>query len=163
VKIDSSTQTYLPAGADWYDFWTGELHPGGRSARKDVSLDTLPLFIRAGSIVPMGPVLQYSGERPEAPYEIRVYPGADASFTLYEDDNETYAYERGQRASYSLSWNDRAQTLTIGERRGSFPGLVRARQLDVVVIGQRRDGQAKTAQRIRYEGRPIRISFAGSR
>ena len=128
TELDNTMETYLPAGADWYDFWTGERFSGGRTVKKDCPLDRFPLYVRAGSIVPMGPAMQYATERPDAPYEIRIYPGADARFTIYEDDNETYAYERGERATYDLVWDDAAKTLRIGARQGSFPGMVVRRE-----------------------------------
>jgi alpha-D-xyloside xylohydrolase len=122
----------------------------------------MPLYVRAGAIVPMGPVMQYATERPDAPYEIRIYPGANGSFTMYEDDNETYAYERGQSARYDLTWNDATQILTVGPRRGSFPGLVPHRTLNIVLMGGRKGSNATTgpARSIRYDGRPARVRFA---
>ena len=95
--------------------------PAARPCSRECPLDILPLYVRAGSIVPMSPVMNYATEKPYAPYEIRVYPGADAKFTIYEDDNETYNYEKGQRATVELVWNDAARTLTVGKRQGSFP------------------------------------------
>ena len=102
-KPDATIATYLPAGTDWYDFWTHERYAGGKSVRRDVPLDVFPLYVRAGAIVPMGPDVQDATERPEAPYEIRIYPGADGKFTVYEDDNETYDYEKGRYATYVLT------------------------------------------------------------
>jgi len=157
TRVDTSTRTYLPAGTQWYDFWTHARHAGGETVRKTVSLDTLPLFVRAGSIVPMGPIVQYVTERPDAPYEIRVYPGADASFTLYEDDNETYDYERGQHATYTLSWNEAAHRLTIGPRQGSFTGMTGTRELRIVLI---EPGAARPAKSVRYEGKPLEVQLA---
>lgn len=161
-KIDLSMTTYLPMGSDWYDFWTHARLSGGQRVTRDAPLDILPLYVRAGSIVPMGPIVQYATEAPDAPYEIRIYPGADARFTIYEDDNETYDYEKGQRATYDLIWNDKARTLTIGARQGSFPGMVRQRQLNLVLISaQNATGIApSTATRtVTYTGRALRISF----
>jgi alpha-D-xyloside xylohydrolase len=131
--LDITMTTYLPAGADWYDFWTNERLAGGREANRQCPLDLLPLYVRAGSIVPMGPVMQYATEKPEAPYEIRIYPGADASFRLYEDDNETYNYEKGEYSTCELAWNETQKTLTVSDRKGTFPGMVRSRQLRVVL------------------------------
>jgi alpha-D-xyloside xylohydrolase len=130
--INNSTETYLPAGADWYDFWTNERFTGGKNVSRPCPLDILPLYVRAGSIITMSPVMQYVTEKADAPYEIRVYPGADAKFTLYEDDNETYNYEKGQRATVDLIWTDAARTLTVGARKGAFPGMVKARALRIV-------------------------------
>jgi alpha-D-xyloside xylohydrolase len=130
---------------------------------REAPLDLLPLYARAGSIVPMGPVVQFATEAPDAPYEIRIYPGADARFTIYEDDNETYGYEKGQRATYDLVWDDKARTLRIGARRGSFPGMVRQRQLNLAVMGaDNATGVAPSAaaRTVTYRGRALTVSFA---
>jgi len=156
-ELNNTIETYLPAGADWYDFWTNERFSGGRTAKRACPLDTFPVYVRAGSIVPMGPVMQYATECPDAPYEIRIYPGKDATFTIYEDDNETYAYERGERATYDLVWNDATKTLRVGAREGSFPGLVAIRELKVVLVGAPAPSATKT---IRYTGKPAEVSFA---
>ena len=157
-ELNTTMTTYLPQGADWYDFWTNARHAGGQTVNKDCPLDTFPLYVRAGSIVPMGPVVQYATEKPDAPYEIRVYPGADATFTIYEDDNETYAYEKGQRATYDLVWNDAAKTLSIGARQGGFPGMVATRELNVVLVAPA--GGAESATRsLRYSGTATTLQF----
>ena len=126
-------ETYLPAGAEWYDFWTNERHEGGAVAKGSFPLDRFPLYVKAGSIVPFSPVMQYTTEKPDAPYEIRVYPGANARFVIYEDDNETYNYEKGQYATVELVWNDAARTLSIGDRKGAFQGMIPLRKYNVVV------------------------------
>lgn len=133
---DLTMRTYLPAGTDWYDFWTNHRHGGGETVSREAPLDIMPLYVRAGSIVPMGPVMQYATEKPDAPYDVRIYAGASGRFTLYEDDNETYAYEKGQSARFDLDWDDAKRTLTISQRRGSFPAMTKQRQLKVTVIGQ---------------------------
>ena len=153
-KLDNVAETYLPAGADWYDFWTNERFTGGRSVRKNVTLDTMPLYVRAGSIVTMGPAVQYATEQPAAPYEIRVYPGADARFTVYEDDNETYNYERGEYAGYELSWNDASRRLIVGSRKGSFPGMTQKRTLNVVLA------TGKSPKSVVYDGKRVEIDLA---
>jgi alpha-D-xyloside xylohydrolase len=149
TKVDTQTQTYLPAGATWYDFWTNEHHAGGATVNNSVTLDSFPVFVRAGSIVPLGPVVQYVNERPDAPYEVRIYSGADGSFTVYEDDGETYAYERGEKATFDLRWNDKARDLTVEPRVGSFPGMSRVRELQIVLIGAA--GEVKK-QTVTYDG-----------
>jgi len=159
---DASLRTYLPKGAAWYDFWTSQRYQGGQSVVRDVPLDIVPLYVRAGAILPMGPVLQYATEQPDAPYEIRIYPGADGSFTLYEDDNETYAYEKGQSARVVLAWNDKAKTLTIGARKGSFPGMVKGRTLNLVLVDQSNGkgiGTAQPNRTVRYDGKPMVVKF----
>lgn len=153
---DKTLATDLPAGADWFDFWTNERFAGGTSVTKACTLDTFPLYVRAGSIVPLGPAVQHSAEQPDAPYEIRIYPGADATFTIYEDDNETYAYEKGQRATYDLTWHDSRKTLRIGARQGWFPGLIAARELNIVVVDP---SHAPKTKSVRYTGAPLELSL----
>jgi len=157
-QTNNAVDTYLPQGADWYDFWTNERLAGGRSVSKNCPIDVMPLYVRAGSIVPMGPVVQYATEHPDAPYEVRVYPGADATFTLYEDDNETYNYEKGDFATYDLVWNDSAKTLTIGPRKGTFPGMVAKRKLDMVVAASGQPGGEKKS--VVFNGEPVTVSFS---
>ena len=162
AKGDNIAATYLPAGTDWYDFWTHRRYPGGKTVQQPMPLNRLPLFVRAGSIVPMSPVMQYVTEIPDAPYEIRIYPGADATFTIYEDDNETYAYERGERATVELKWDDRARTLTVGERQGSFQGLIRERELRVVLATEPVTAgiaEATPTRSVRYTGRSLKLTF----
>ncbi len=155
--IKDTMETYLPSGSDWFDFWTGTRLRGGQVAQKRCSMDTFPLYVKAGSIVPMGPVQQYATERPEAPYEIRIYPGANARFTIYEDDNETYAYEKGAYATYELAWDEARQTLEIGNRKGAFPGLVSARTLNLVLMGATSDQTKRKA--LVYRGSAEAIAF----
>ena len=149
-------ETYLPGGADWYDFWTNERLTGGHTVKKNCPLDILPVYVRAGSIVPMGPFVQFATEQPDAPYEIRLYPGTNATFTLYEDDNETYNYEKGQRAIYDLGWNEAAGTLKIGARQGSFPGMTATRELKIVLIAK--EGTIVTKD-VLYRGDPVEVKF----
>ncbi len=166
VEIDASMRTYLPKGADWYDFWTHERFDGGQTVTKTVPLDVIPLYVRAGAIVPMGPVVQYATERPDADYEIRIYPGADGRFTVYEDDNETYNYEKGQYATYDLSWNDVARTLSIGARKGTYPGLVKSRKLNIVVVSPANAtglSPATTTKSVNYTGKAVAMKFKETR
>jgi alpha-D-xyloside xylohydrolase len=160
--LDERMETYLPAGAGWYDFWTNERFAGGRRVARQAPLDIIPLYVRAGSIVPMGPNVQYATQDPGAAYEVRIYPGADAHFTLYEDDNETYAYEKGARATYELIWNDAAKTLTIGARQGRFPGMTLRRDLDLIVMNSASKGGMEmlpATKRISYSGRATKVQF----
>ncbi len=162
-KQDLAVTTYLPRGADWYDFWTNARQPGGREVTQQAPLDRFPLYVRAGSIMPMGPVLQYATEQPDAAYEIRIYPGADGRFTIYEDDNETYAYEKGQSARYDIRWDDRRRTVTVGARSGTFPGMMKQRRLNFVIAAPANagpEGGARVDRSIVYDGRPMTISFA---
>jgi alpha-D-xyloside xylohydrolase len=160
--MDTQMRSYLPEGTAWYDFWTNQRHEGGRTVQRETPLDIIPLYVRAGSIVPLGPVMQYATERLDAPYEVRIYPGADGSFTLYEDDNETYAYEKGEFARVPLSWNDKAKTLTIGARVGSYPGMAMHRTLNLVLASPD-NGKgieaARASRTVRYTGKPMVVKF----
>ncbi len=118
--------------------------------------------MRAGSILPMGPVMQYATEKPDAPYEIRVYPGADGAFTLYEDDNETYAYEKGQRATVELRWDNKARTLSIGPRQGSFPGMTAEREFRIVFATKTAGAglpESTPTRTIRYRGEAQQVKL----
>ena len=112
--------------------------------------------------MPFGPNVQYATQDPGAPYEVRIYPGANARFTLYEDDNETYAYEKGARATYELVWNDAARTLTIGPRQGVFPGMTATRQLNLVLVKDGSKGgmdMLPATRRISYSGTATTVRF----
>ena len=125
---------YLPAGQDWYDFWTGERAIGGQTVDASAPIDSLPLYVRAGSILPMGPVVNYAGEKPAAPLELRIYRGADGAFTLYEDEGDNYNYEHGVHATIPFSWSEKSHMLTIGKRDGKFPGMPAQREFRVVFV-----------------------------
>jgi alpha-D-xyloside xylohydrolase len=129
-----SRQVYLPAGNDWYDFWTGTRAAGGQAIAADAPLDRLPLYMRAGSIVPVGPDQQYVGEKRDAPITLYVYAGANGHFSLYEDDGHTYGYERGEFARIPIDWNDASRTLTIGARTGNYPGMTANRTFNVILV-----------------------------
>jgi alpha-D-xyloside xylohydrolase len=160
-RVDPRQATLLPAGCDWHDFWTGQRHAGGRSVERDYALDEFPLFVRAGAILPLGPVVEHTGQRPDAPWEIRIYPGADGSFTLYEDDGETYGYEHGERATTALRWDDARRTLHIAARQGRYPGMVTRRELRVRLMAP--PGQAEQSQTVSYQGRALTLRFDPTR
>ena len=124
-------------------------------------LDHIPLYVRAGSILPMGPDIQYSTEKAD-PIELRIYPGADGSFTLYEDENDNYDYEKGLHSTIPIQWNDATHTLTIGQRQGSFPGMPAAHTFDIVFVGEGRGiGIAPTPQPdkvVHYSGQEITVT-----
>jgi alpha-D-xyloside xylohydrolase len=125
---------YLPAGSQWTDFWTGETLAGGRTVVADAPIDKIPLMVKSGSILPMGPLVQYSTEKPADPIELRIYPGADGSFTLYEDENDNYDYEKGVHATIGFHWDDASRRLTIEARKGIFPGMLKTRAFEVVIV-----------------------------
>ncbi len=138
----TSRWLYLPQTAGWYDFWTGKKTAGGQRIVAAAPVDRLPLYVKAGSIVPMGPEIEWAGEKPAAPIEIRVYRGADAAFDLYEDAGDTYAYEKGEHSTIPMKWNEATATLTIGARTGEFPGMVRQRVFRVVLVSDEHGGGA---------------------
>ena len=131
---------YLPKGTEWYDFWTGKRYKGGQTVTLETSFDRVPMFVRAGSILPLGPEMQYVGEKAWDNLEIRVYPGADGFFTLYEDEGDNYNYEKGYYATITFQWNDRSRTLTIGTRQGDYKGMILNRKFTVVLP----DGTTRT-------------------
>ncbi len=138
---------YLPEGTKWVDFWTGETLNGGQTVNKQANVDIIPLYVRAGSILPWGPDVQYSTEKPWDDLEIRVYPGADGSFTLYEDENDGYGYENGAYTEIPFAWDDDTQTLTIGARNGQFDGMLKSRTFRIVKVSTRRGtGDLHTTQ-----------------
>ena len=132
----ATTQSvYLPSGAaGWYNFWTGKKSSDGQRLDVSAPVETVPLFVRAGSLLPLGPFLQYSNEKPADPIELRIYSGADGSFTLYDDEDDSYRYEKGAYATIPLIWDDASKTLTIGKRHGEFPGVLKERTFHVVLV-----------------------------
>lgn len=159
----TSRSVYLPKGAKWFDFWTGKPLAGGRAIQVEAPLDVLPLHVRAGSILPMGPFLQYTSEKPADPIDLRIYPGADGTFTLYEDQGDGYAYEKGVRATISFAWNDRTKTLTIGDRKGSFPGMLKTRTFRIEVVrpghGVGLHPEARADATVRYAGQRVQVKI----
>lgn len=157
----ASRTVYLPAGTRWTDFWTGQTLKGGQTTNSPTPIQTMPLFVRAGSILPMGPEMQYTGEKPSDPIELRIYPGADGTLTLYEDEGNNNGYKKGRSATIPLAWNDKARTLTIGARQGSFPGMLKRLTFQIVWV---RPGQGigvartpRPSQTIMYTGTPLTV------
>jgi alpha-D-xyloside xylohydrolase len=131
----TNRSVYLPATpGGWYDFWSGEAVEGGARVMAPAPLDAMPVHARAGSIVPFGPELMFTSEMAPDPIVLYVYGGANGSFELYEDDGQTYAYEGGEFSRIPLAWNDATRTLTIGEREGSFSGMLVERTFQIVLV-----------------------------
>jgi alpha-D-xyloside xylohydrolase len=159
----ATRSVYLPAGAaPWYNFWTGAAAPAGQRLETPAPVETLPLFVRPGSIIPMGPFLQYSSEKPADPIELRVYRGADASFTIYEDQGDTYNYEKGQFATIPISWNEARHTLEIGKRAGKFPGMVKERTFNVVWVSENHGAGVPVTDKpdavVHYTGSAVKVA-----
>ena len=154
---------YLPEGVTWSDFWTNTVTSGGRMIDAAAPLSSIPLYIRAGSILPMGPDIQYSAEKAADPLELRVYPGNDGDFTLYEDENDNYDYEKGVHATITMHWNDAQHTLRIAARQGSFPGMLTSRTFHVVLARPGHGaGSALTSdpdRTLTYSGQPVELKL----
>ncbi|MDR1632217.1 MAG: DUF5110 domain-containing protein [Dysgonamonadaceae bacterium] len=149
-------EVYLPKGTGWIDFWTGETFNGGQTVTKAVPIDIIPLYVRAGSIIPWGPKVQYAAEKRWDNLEIRIYPGADGKFTLYEDENDNYNYEKGFYTTIDFLWNDNDKTLTIGDRKGNFKGMLKNRKFRIVVVDKGKgvgiEESVKADKTISYNG-----------
>lgn len=133
--IEKHYDVYLPSGVKWYDYYTHECYEGGQTITASASLASMPLYVKAGSIIPHGPVVQYTGEKPWDNLQLIVYPGANAEFTLYEDEGDNYNYEKGLYSTITFKWNDKAGTFTVEKRQGSFPGMLIHRKFNVKVVG----------------------------
>jgi alpha-D-xyloside xylohydrolase len=157
----SERHLYLPK-SKWFDFWTGAVMEGGRALDAPAPLERMPLFVRAGSIIPLGPDVQYAAEKPSDPIELRVYRGADGDFLLYEDENDTYDYAKGSYATIAFRWDDARHVLTIGDRKGSFAGMLENRTFCIVLVGEGHGaGIAPTSQPdkvVEYSGRQVTIT-----
>jgi len=161
--IEKTRAVYLPSGTDWYDFWTGKCYAGGQTILADAPLETMPLYVRAGSIVPIGPVVQFADEKPEAPIELWVYPGRDGAFTWYDDEGDNYNYEQGDFAIIPIAWNDHARQLILDNRQGSYPGMQHTKTVRVVLAaGKPFDPLAQEtpgARTVLYQGHQIVLDF----
>lgn len=156
-------KVYLPQGTTWFDFWTGETFNGGQTITKDVPIDIIPLYVRAGSIIPFGPKVQYSTEKKWDNLEVRIYPGANGEFVLYEDENDNYNYEKGIYSTIRFNWNDSDRTLTISDREGKFPGMLNNRKFNVVIVDTKNGigdtFHANTGKSVSYNGKAKTFKF----
>lgn len=153
---------YLPQGTQWFDFWTGEKLNGGQSIQREVPIDIIPLYVRAGSIIPFGPKVQYATEKKWDNLEIRIYPGADSEFVLYEDENDNYNYEKGLYSTITFKWDDASKTLLISDRNGNFPGMLKSRKLQLVIVDNvsgAGDSYSKNTKTVSYSGKAKSIKF----
>ena len=135
--VDDTENVYLPAGADWYDWETNEKYPGGQTVSVSAPLDKIPVFVRSGGIVLLGPVRQYVDENRDAPLTVTVYPGADGVFTWYDDAGDGYGYERGECARVSFTWQDKTKKLTLSRREGRYPGMPEKQEFRVRLAGEK--------------------------
>jgi alpha-D-xyloside xylohydrolase len=148
---------YLPPASAWYEFWSGAAKDGGTTVSADAPFDSMPLFIKSGSIIPTAPVVQYTGEKPHDPITIYVYGGENGAFSLYEDEGTNYNYEKGAFASIPMTWNDASKTLTIGQRQGSFPGMLEQRTFNVIFVSREKPVE------FAFDGKPQRtVNYTGA-
>jgi len=166
MQADFSTvktkELYLPKGADWYDFWNGEKFPGGQTITRETPIDIMPLYVKAGSILPIGPEVQYAEEKKWDNLAIRVYPGANGEFTLYEDENDNYNYEQGIYSTITFTWDDAKQILTMGERKGSFPGMLSTRTFQVIIVSKAQEAGNTISNKVKtvnYTGKKIKVTM----
>jgi alpha-D-xyloside xylohydrolase len=127
-------EVYFPASCGWYDFYSGKYLKGGQRLNIDAPYEKLPLFVREGTILPVGPEIQYSGEKPADPLTLFVYTGRDCEFTLYEDEGTNYNYEKGYYSNIRFSYTEEKKELTIGKRKGDFAGMLKSRTFRIVFI-----------------------------
>jgi alpha-D-xyloside xylohydrolase len=149
-------EVYFPECKGWYDYYTGEFQEGGAYVTVDAPYERMPLYVRAGSIVPVGPEIQWSDEKPADVIDLYVYAGADGSFTLYEDENVNYNYEKGAYTMIDFAFSEAEQKLRIGERRGEFPGMLEERTFNVIKISKAGESQPLT---VRYVGDPVEVNL----
>jgi alpha-D-xyloside xylohydrolase len=167
TKVDFNTikkqKLYLPNGTQWFDFWTGEKINGGQEIEKETPIDIMPLYVKAGSILPMGPFEQYSNEKKPDSLEIRIYEGADGSFTLYEDEGDNYNYEKGKYSTIEFEWNNKAKTLTIKDRKGAYPGMLNNRVFRIVLVGRNKGAGIEIPfqfdKTVNYSGKSSIVKF----
>ena len=151
-KGATSRQVYLPRGA-WYDFWTREKLEGGREITRNVDLETIPLYVRAGAVIPMGPIKQYTAEPVDGPLTLWVHPGADGAFSLYEDDGNTFNFRKGEFTRVNIAWSDRQRRLSL--RLGQGSRMLGAAKRNIVV---KVAGEPLTREAV-FEGRPLEIKL----
>ena len=158
----TSRELYLPK-TTWYDFWTGEKLEGGKHIEADAPLNRIPLYLRAGSILPLGPEVEYATQKPASPIELRIYPGANGSFTLYDDAGDTYDYEKGAHATIAINWDDATKTLSFGARKGTFPGLEKSVTFRVIVVGANHGAGQEIAtaadKEVNYDGSALSVKI----
>lgn len=163
-KAAAPVSVYLPKGTDWYDFWTNKRIRGGKQIQCLAPIDIMPVYVKAGSIIPFGPAVQYSSEKAWDNLEIRVYPGADGQFILYEDEGDNYNYEKGMFSEITFTWDDAHGNLTISDRKGKFPGMLKERKFRILIVDSTTPSGDKEpttfTQTVDYTGKTITVKLA---
>lgn len=163
AKASAPVQVYLPEGTRWIDFWTNEMKEGGQEISRECPIDVLPLYVKAGSILPLGPKVQYAAEKKWDKLDLCIYPGADGEFVLYEDEADNYNYEKGMFSTIRFNWNDATRTLTISDRKGEFPQMLKHRTFCVTLMQPGKQSAetvtVKPDKKISYSGRKLEVSL----
>lgn len=158
----TNQEIYLPAASKWFDFWTGEVFKGGQTVKRETPMEIIPLYVKAGSIVPWGPKVQYATEKRWNDLDIRIYPGDNGDFVLYEDENDNYNYEKGEFSEIHFKWNDASKTLTVEDRKGQFKGMLGKRKFNIVMASQKNgtsiDNQTINKS-VNYNGRKLSVKL----
>jgi alpha-D-xyloside xylohydrolase len=162
VKAKNTRDVYLPKAAQWYDFWTGKQYKGGQTLTAAAPLNIIPLYVKAGAIIPMGPVMEYATQRPADTLELRIYAGANGQFTLYEDENDNYNYEKGGFATFTITWNDKNHQLSVSDSKGSFAGMLHRRTFNIFLVnvlhGAGIAATVKADKSITYTGKALSVN-----
>lgn len=163
AKASRPFEVYLPAGARWVDFWTNETLEGGQDVQRECPISLIPLYVKAGSILPLGPDVQYATEKKWDNLDLCIYPGADGEFTLYEDELDNYNYEKGLFSTIRFVWDDARRTLTICDRNGEFPGMLKRRHFRITLMKPGKPSAEKVMERadrvVRYTGKEMSVKF----
>jgi alpha-D-xyloside xylohydrolase len=161
--VAKTLPVYLPAGSDWHDFWTGVRYSGGQTLLAEAPLSTMPLYVRSGSIIPIGPDIQSTAEQPNVAMELWVYPGQDGSFMLYEDEGDNYDYEKGAFATIPIRWEEQKRRLILEERAGSYPGMPETVGFKAMIMDEKAVGydtnRLEDKTKVIYEGKQVIVDF----
>jgi alpha-D-xyloside xylohydrolase len=160
---DRDRKVYLPAGQGWFDLYSGKFYKGGQEINADAPYEKMPVYVKEGTILPTGPALQYTSEKPADPLTLFVYTGKDASFSLYEDEGTNYNYEKGALSTIDFDYNEATKSLTVGARKGTFKGMLQNRTIRVVVISANKakalDFNQKADHEVKYSGKQTVIKL----
>ncbi|MEN0054115.1 MAG: glycoside hydrolase family 31 protein [Mucilaginibacter sp.] len=159
----NTRNVYFPKGTQWYDFWTGKVYSGGETIAAQAPIEIMPLYVKAGSIIPMGPILQYATEKPDDTIELRIYPGANGEFTYYSDENDNYNYEKGRFSTFKLSYDDSRHQLTISDTKGNYAGMLKQRKFNIVLVNGRHgvniDEVTQADKTVSYTGKALIVKL----
>ena len=163
AKASAPVKVYLPKGTQWIDFWTNETVEGGQEIQRECPVDILPLYIKAGSILPLGPKVQYATEKKWDNLDICVYPGANGEFVLYEDEFDNYNYEKGMFSTIKFSWDDASRTLTISDRNGEYPKMLKRRNFRITLMQPGKQSaetvMVKADKKVAYSGKKLVVKL----